>query len=406
MAPSKLLGSSLSLSTARRITLVAQQFGSGKAAPRTVNRVGDVARLLGAIQIDSVNVLVRSHFLPLFSRFGAYDTALLERAAYDAKSRCLCEYWGHEASLLPIESFPLFRWRMDRARNGEGIWGGLRRYATEHREAVDAIRDEIRERGALGAGDLTAAEKSRGGWWGWSQGKEILEWLFWSGEVTTGGRRNFERLYDLTERVIPAAILNAPALSKEEQQRELIAISAKALGVATEKDLRDYFRLPVADAAARVRELVDAGVLTPVAVEGWKQQGYLHREAKTPRSVDAIALLSPFDSLIWERQRTERLFDFHFRLEIYTPLHKRVHGYYVLPFLMNERILARVDLKSDRANSRLLVKGGSTEAGVKPAAIVAALATQLQQLAEWLGLEKFAVTTRRGELMKLLKQQR
>ena len=403
MTPKKLQGTSLSLLEARRIALAAQQFGSGKASPKTVTRIGDIARRLGAIQIDSVNVLVRSHFLPVFSRFGAYDATLLERAAYEPKSRCLCEYWGHEASLLPIESFPLFGWRMERARRGEGIWKGLRRYATEHGKEVDAIRREIRDRGPLGAGDLTGADKSRGGWWGWSDGKQILEWLFWSGELTTSGRRNFERLYDLTERVIPAAILGAPASSKEDQQRELMTISARALGVATLKDLRDYFRLPVADAAARLSELVDAGVLTPVAVDGWKQQGYLHRDVRVPRAVAATALLSPFDSLIWERQRTERLFDFHFRLEIYTPQHKRVHGYYVLPLLMNERIVARVDLKSDRADSRLLVKGGSVEAGIEAKAVAGELATQLQRLAEWLGLEKFAVTTRRGDLMKLLK---
>jgi len=406
MSPKSPAGSSLSLREARRIALVAQQFGGGKASPKTVKRIGDIARRLGAIQIDSVNVLVRSHFLPVFSRFGAYDATLLERSAYEAKSRCLFEYWGHEASLLPIESFPLFAWRMELARRGEGMWGRLRRYATEHREAVNAVREEIRERGALGAGDLTAAEKSRGGWWGWSQSKEILEWLFWTGEVTTGGRRHFERLYDLTERVIPAGILGAPALSKEAQQRELMTISAQALGVATVKDLRDYFRLPVADAAARVHELVDAGVLVPVAVEGWKQPAYLHRDARVPRAVDAAALLSPFDSLIWERQRTERLFDFHFRLEIYTPLHKRVHGYYVLPFLMNERIVARVDLKSDRGAGRLLVKGGSVEEGVAPPSVAGPLAMHLQRLAEWLGLEKFAVTTRRGELMKLLQRRK
>jgi uncharacterized protein YcaQ len=404
MTPKSFAGASLSLPEARRIALAAQQFGTGKSSPKTVTRIGDIARRLGAIQIDSVNVLVRSHFLPLFSRFGAYDTAVLERAAYEAKSRCLCEYWGHEASLLPIESFPLFEWRMERARRGEGIWRHLRQYATEHREVVDGVRAEIRARGPLGAGDLTSAEKSKGGWWGWSNTKEILEWLFWSGELTTGGRRNFERLYDLTERVIPAEILNAPALSREEQQRELMIISAKALGVATVKDLRDYFRLPVADAAARLNELVEAGVLTPVAVEGWKQQGYLHRDARAPRAVDASALLSPFDSLIWERQRTERLFDFHFRLEIYTPQAKRVHGYYVLPFLMNERIVARVDLKSDRAKRRLLVKGGSAEEGMKASAVAGELAVQLQLLAQWLGLETFTVTSRRGELMKLLKK--
>ncbi len=404
---SRLLGPAVSGAEARRIAIGAQQFGTGKPqrALKSIQSVASAVRKLGVVQIDSVNVLVRSHYLPLFSRYGHYDPKLLERAAYGDRSRVLFEYWGHEASFLPIEHWPLFQWRMEAARRGEGTWGRLRRYATEHREAVDAVRSELRERGALGAGDLAVAERSKGGWWGWSQSKEILEWLFWTGEVTTARRRNFERLYDLSERVIPDTILSAPELSKEEAQRKLLTIAAQAQGVATLRDLRDYFRLPVADAAARLLELVEANVLLPVAVQGWTQQGYLHVDASRPRRVDVAALLSPFDSLIWERQRTERLFDFHFRLEIYTPAHKRVHGYYVLPFLLGDRVVARVDLKSDRANNRLLVKGGSAEEGVDAAAIVEPLAEQLRKLASWLGLEKFAVTTRKGPLMKLLQQQ-
>jgi uncharacterized protein YcaQ len=406
LSRSVLQGAAISIAEARRIAIGAQQFASGKAQHvlKSTQSVASAVRKLGVLQIDSVNALVRSHYLPLFSRYGQYDSQLLDRAAFD--HRLLFEYWGHEASFLPIEHWPLLQWRMQAARRGEGTWGRLRRYATEHKDAVDAVRRELRERGPLGAGDLTAAERAKGGWWGWSQSKEILEWLFWIGEVSTARRRNFERLYDLTERVIPASIFQAPTPSKEESQRALLTIASQALGVATVRDLRDYFRLPVADAAARLRELVDANVLLPVAVEGWAQQGYLHVDAKRPRRVDVAALLSPFDSLIWERQRTERLFDFHFRLEIYTPLHKRVHGYYVLPFLLGDRIVGRVDLKSDRASSRLLVKGGSAEEGVDPAAIVEALAGRLCLLATWLGLEKVAVTTKRGELMKVLKQQR
>jgi uncharacterized protein YcaQ len=362
-------------------------------------------RQLGVVQIDSVNVLVRSHYLPLFSRRGPYDAQLLEQAAYDKRRRGLFEYWGHEASFLPIEHWPLFQWRMERARRGEGTWGRLRRYATEHQDLVAAVRNELHERGPLGAGDLASAERAKGGWWGWSQNKEILEWLFWTGEVTTASRRNFERLYDLTQRVIPADVLSLPIPAKEDAQRQLMAIAARALGVATAGDLRDYFRLSLADATARLHELVEAKVLEPVAVQGWSQQAYLYGAARQPRRVDAPALLSPFDSLIWERQRTQRLFDFHYRLEIYTPSHKRIHGYYVLPLLLGDRLVARVDLKADRANGRLLVKGGSVEAGVDAAAVVESLTKQLQQLAQWLFLEKFAVTSRRGALMKLLKQQ-
>lgn len=397
---------SLSIAEARRIALAAQQFGCSAASPRGVQAIGAMVRKLGVLQIDSVNVLVRSHYLPLFSRLGAYTQDLLDRAAYDERRRVLFEYWGHEASLLPLELYPLLRWRMERARRGEGTWGRLKRYATEHQSLVTAALTQIRERGALGAGELEAAGKSSGGWWGWSQGKEILEWLFWTGEVTTARRRNFERLYDLTERVLPATIVSAPTPSKEAAQRALLTIAARALGVATLRDLRDYFRLPTADAAQRLQELVEEGVLTPVAVAGWKPQAYLSADARCPRSVAASALLSPFDSLIWERQRTERLFNFSYRLEIYTPAHKRQHGYYVLPFLLAEELVARVDLKSDRQRGRLQVRGGSVESGVAAKRVVEPLAAQLQALAEWLGLEKFEVVSRRGELMKLLRQRK
>lgn len=394
---------SLSIAEARRIALAAQQFGSNGASPRGVHGIGAMVRKLGLLQIDSVNVLVRSHYLPIFSRLGSYGHDLLDRAAYDERGRLLFEYWGHEASLLPLELYPLLRWRMERARRGEGTWGRLKRYATEHQSLVTAALTQIRERGALGAGELEAAGKSTGGWWGWSQGKEILEWLFWTGEVTTARRRNFERLYDLTERVLPASILAAPTPSKEEAQRTLMTLAARALGVATIRDLRDYFRLPTQDATARLHELVEEGVLQPVGVEGWKQQAYLHSEARLPRRVAAAALLSPFDSLIWERQRTERLFNFVYRLEIYTPAHKRLHGYYVLPFLLGDRLVARVDLKSDRQGNRLQVRGGSVEADAAVKEVVAPLAAQLQSLAHWLGLGGFDVASRRGELMRQLR---
>ncbi len=396
---------SLSIGEARRAAIAAQQFLGGGGAPRSGKAFAEIVRRLGVVQIDSVNVLVRSHYLPVFSRRGHYKSALLERAAYD--ERLLFEYWGHEASLLPVESYPLFRWRMDDARLGVGTWGRLKRYATSHQELVTAVLDQIRERGPLGASELTGAGKSQGSWWGWSQGKEILEWLFWTGTVTTSRRRNFERLYDLTERVIPESVGNVPVPSREQAQRELMLIGARAMGVATARDLRDYFRLPAKDAAVRIGELVEEGKLVPVSVEGWKQQGYLHHEAKIPRATavaDVAALLSPFDSLIWERQRTERLFHFHFRLEIYTPIHKRTHGYYVLPLLLGERIVGRVDLKSERQSGLLQVKGGSVEPGIVPARVVEPLAEQLRKLAQWLGLENYTVTSRKGELMRALRR--
>lgn len=394
---------SLSLDEARCIALAAQQFDAGAKPARTVANIGAMVRKLGVVQIDSVNVLVRSHYLPIFSRLGGYAADLLDRAAYDQRRRELFEYWGHEASLLPLQLQPLFRWRMDQAKRGEGTWGRLKRYATEHQDLVNSALAQIRDRGALGASELESAGKSSGGWWGWSQGKEIMEWLFWTGQVTTARRRNFERLYDLPERVLPAALLSAATPSREDAQRMLMQIGARALGVGTLQDLRDYFRLPAAESGARLNELVEAKVLTPVTVEGWKQTAYLADGARMPRGIEVAALLSPFDSLIWERQRTERLFDFHYRLEIYTPSHKRKHGYYVLPFLLGNRVVGRVDLKSDRARGRLLVKGGSVEPGVKAKSAIAPLRVELLKLAGWLGLEKFEVTTRRGELMKLLR---
>lgn len=395
----------LSISEARRAALAAQQFVSAGGAPRSAKALAEMVRRLGVVQIDSVNVLVRSHYLPVFSRRGAYKSALLERAAYD--ERLLFEYWGHEASLLPVESYPLFRWRMDDARQGVGTWGRLKRYATSHQDLVTAVIEQIRERGPLGASELTDGGKSKGSWWGWSQGKEILEWLFWLGTVTTSRRRNFERIYDLTDRVLPELVQKAPVPSREQAQRELMMIGARAMGVATARDLRDYFRLPAKESVARLAELVEEGKLLPVAVEGWKQQGYLYHEAKIPRASNVsglAALLSPFDSLIWERQRTERLFDFHFRLEIYTPMHKRLHGYYVLPLLLGERIVGRVDLKSERRTGVLQVKGGSIEPGVAVKAVVPALTRELGALAVWLGLERYTVTSRRGELMRALRK--
>lgn len=393
---------SLCIAEARRMILAAQHFLPRVKAPRTAQAVADIVRALGAVQIDSVNVLVRSHYLPLFSRCGAYDRTLLDRAAYEPVARELFEYWGHEASFLPLESYPLFRWRMERARRGEGMWGRLKKFASEHREAVAAVRAQIRERGPLSAGEIIGAKRGAGGWWGWSESKEILEWLFWTGEVTTARRRNFERLYDLTERALPSHLLSRE-IAAEDAQRELTAIAARALGVATVRDLRDYFRIPAEDGLCRVQELVEASTLQPVSVAGWKQPAYRHRDAQCPRKANITALLSPFDSLIWERQRTERVFGFRYRLEIYTPAHKRVHGYYVLPFLCDGRLVGRVDLKSDRERGRLMVRGGSLEPHVNEAAVVEPLREALQALAMWLGLESVAILSRRGSLMRALR---
>jgi uncharacterized protein YcaQ len=393
------MADTLSLKQARRIALAAQGFG--KARPAASVGAGRMLRetdRLGLHQIDSVNVLARAHYLPLFSRLGDYPRGLLDRATW-GKPRRLFEYWAHEASLLPLALHPLLRWRMARADRGEGMWQRLRDFAGPRRGEAMAILNRIRVEGPLAASDLREA-KARPGWWEWSDAKVALEWLFWAGHVTTATRRaSFERVYDLTERAIPADVLALPTPSKEDAQRQLLEIGARALGVATAADLRDYFRLKP-DATPRIAELVAQGVLLPVAVEGWRQPAFVHSEARRPRRIDAAALLVPFDPLIWERSRTERLFGIRYRIEIYTPAAQRVHGYYVLPFLCGDRIAARVDLKADRQAGLLRVQGAFAEPGAPPDA-PERLARELALMARWLGLDGVAVAGR-GDLAPVL----
>jgi uncharacterized protein YcaQ len=345
---------------------------------------------LGAIQIDSVNVLVRSHYLPAFSRLGAYDRALLDRVAY-GRPRRVFEYWGHEASLLPVETFPLMRWRMERSRSGPGVWQSVARVGRERPDLVARVRERIAEHGPMSASDFQSSEERRSrsqGWWGWNDTKRAVEFLFWCGEITPLRRRSsFEREYDVTERVIPREVLEV-RLDDKEAYAQLVEIAARACGIAVESDLRDYFRLPVAAAKRAVAQLVERGRLLPVHVDGWKSQAYLHADARLPRNVDASALLSPFDSLVWNRERVKRIFDFHYRIEIYTPSYKRVHGYYVLPYLLDDALVARVDLKSDRRGGVLLVHAVHYEPRVKRAEVRMRLAEDLQKMARWLGLER------------------
>jgi len=386
----------LSAAQARRMALAAQGFADppgdrepdGWALRRVLDRVG-------LIQIDSVNVLQRAHYLPLFARLGPYPTELLERAAYRAPRR-LFEYWGHEASLLPVATQPLLRWRMDRAAHE--AWGGMRRIQRDRPELVAQVLEDVRAQGPVAASEVAEEEKPArtGPWWDWSDVKRALEWLFWSGQITSARRRGFERLYDLPERVLPRAVVETPTPPVEDAQRELVRIASRAMGVAAEKDLRDYFRLPVAEARERVAELVEAGELWPVEVEGWTVPGYVHPEARLPRSVHARALVGPFDSLVWERPRVERVFGFRYRIEIYVPKPKRVHGYYVLPFLLGDRLVARVDLKADRAAGVLLVQAAHAEEHAPPET-ASELATELERMAGWLGLGGVAVRPR-GDL--------
>ncbi len=381
----------LSTAEARRIALRAQGFGAarpGTAAPGRA--IMGVFERIGLVQIDSVNVIVRSHYLPLFSRLGAYDVKLLERLVWEKRGRKLFEYWGHEASLIPLALHPLFRWRMARAARGEGTWGRVAAIARDKPEFVKAILREVEQRGPLASGDIAEHRTGGGGWWGWSEVKVALEYLFWSGAVTTARRRNFERLYDLPERVFAPAVLAAPTPDEATAKRELLRIAARALGIATRSDLRDYFRLEI-DANARIDELVEHGDLLPVSVEGWKQPAYLACDTIVPRRIDARALLSPFDSLVWERSRDRRVFDFDYRIEIYTPAAKRVHGYYVLPFLYGDRLAARVDAKARRDTSTLEVIAIHYEDAKPAPELREDLRAELTALARWLGLERVKI---------------
>jgi uncharacterized protein YcaQ len=384
----------LSLAEARRIALTAQGFNGlsreGSVGGRQIKKTIDQLALL---QIDSVNVLVRAHYVPIFSRLGAYDVAVFDNI-FAKKPRSYFEYWGHEASLLPIELHPYLRWRMADAYKGKGIWRQLEAYAGEKRPAADALLERIRVEGPLAASDI-AGSKAQKGMWVWSDAKHALEWLFWSGLITSTHRRtNFERVYDLPERVLPLSVLNLPTPDPVDARRLLLARAAQALGVATAGDLRDYFRISSPDAALPMQQLIEEGTVIPARVQGWKQQAYLYKHAIAGRKIEGSALLSPFDPLIWHRSRTERLFNFYYRLEIYTPVDKRQHGYYVLPFLMNGSIVARVDLKADRKKSLLVVLHIHRESNA-PKDTMERLKEELMLTAKWLGLLNVAFSSRR-----------
>ncbi len=392
----------ISLAHARALAITAQQLGP-RPARVTQADLRALAETLGVIQIDSVNVLSRSHYLPAFSRLGPYDRDSLDALAYEAP-RALFEYWGHEASLLPVALHPLLRFRMEDA--AQEAWGRMRRIAKSRKAFVADVLAVVRDQGPIAASDIEVAEankkKAKGGWWSWSDTKTAIEFLFWSGQVTSAKRRTFERLYDLPERVLPRAIIAAPTPSRAEAHRALIERSARAMAIGTEADLRDYYRLGVAPARAAIAELVEAGTLIAEQVEGWTKPAYRHRAA-VARPIDPQrgALLSPFDNLIWMRDRTDRLFGMRFRLEIYTPAAKRVHGYYVLPFLLGDQLVARVDLKADRKSSTLLVHASHGEKGIAKSAVAIALAAELRLLASWLGLTQVSIA-KAGDLSTAL----
>jgi uncharacterized protein YcaQ len=377
---------SLSPAEARRIALAAQGFvRQGRERQAGWGKLNRALSQMHLLQLDSVNVVVRSHYLPLFARVGAYD-----RAAFDARTegrrRATFEAWAHVASLLPLDLHPLVRWRHDRARAGSGIYPGMDRFAAEEGSYLARVLDHVRRHGPVATADVPDGGKAAGGWWGWSRGKLAVECLFDRGLLTTARRDGFDRIYDLPERVIPSDVLARPTPSEADAFRILTGMAGQALGVATAFDLRDYFRLPVDGAKRALDEAVEDGVLLPVTVRGWDRPAFLHRDAQLPRRAGGVALLSPFDPLVWDRDRTERIFGFRYRIEIYTPEAKRQYGYYVLPFLMGQDIVARVCLKADRAAGVLRANAAHLEPGRDAGAVAAAMSGELARMARWLGL--------------------
>ncbi|RSM83958.1 winged helix-turn-helix domain-containing protein [Kibdelosporangium aridum] len=395
---------------ARRTALAAQGFTDPR--PTTVPSRRHLLKVLSRvqlIQLDSVNVAVRAHYMPLFSRLGAYPMDLIDDAAWShsaRKPRLLVEKWAHEASLIPVEDWPLLH-----LGKRPGWWRHYEKAVNRSPGLVQEVLAAVKELGPIGAGTLERAivgegeKRQKGTWWERSDVKHICEYLFGLGELTTGTRRSFERLYDLTERVVPPDVLNRQ-VPPEEAARELVERSARALGVATEPELRDYYRLAPDANRQAVLSLVADGVLEPVEVAGWKRKAFKHVDAKTPRQVKGRALLCPFDPLIWERDRTERIFGFRYRIEIYVPEPKREYGYYVFPFLLDGELVARVDLKADRAAGLLRVPGAFAESGVDKARVLLELSAELKLMAEWLGLSGVAVGKKgdlAGPLAKLVK---
>ena len=379
----------LTIVEARSLALAAQGFDKprSKSKSSTADAV-EVIKKLGVIQIDSVNVLVRSQELPLFTRLGDHDRNAINKATAQSK---IFEYWGHEAAILPVEIQPLFRWKMNAARTGKIKHWGLTSFYADNKAFVKRILKHVETNGPVTARELSTRTQKKGAdkktWWDWDEAKTALEYLFLTGQLMSCGRgSDFARIYDITERVLPAKIVNTPTPTENEARKQLLVRAAKAQGVATLTDLADYYRQKTAVIKPLVNELVEQGELREVTVDTWVEKAFVHRSAKPPKKIYATALLSPFDSLVWCRPRNERLFDFHYRIEIYTPKEKRKFGYYVLPFMMNGELVGRVDLKADRANSKLLVQSVHTEKGIKRASINGALTDELRALANWLQL--------------------
>ena len=396
----------LSRAQARRVALAAQGFRDPRHTTPTMRTFDRTLARTGVLQIDSVNVLQRAHYMPLYSRMGPYDTDLLRRAATEPPRR-IVEYWAHAAAYMPVDLWPHMQHRMNGYRTRGHEWAAIRHQA----DLARSVLAEVRERGQVTARDLDRVvggqPRAKLHWgWNWSETKKALEYLLACGDVAVAGRNAaFERVYDIPERVIPAAVLDQPTPSLDDTCRELVRRAAKSHGVGTAHCLRDYYRMhhdrvQLEQVRPAIADLVDAGELVPVRVEGWDRPAYLHRDAALPRTVSARALLSPFDPVVWERARTEHLFGFHYRIEIYVPEPRRVFGYYVLPFLLGDAMVARVDLKADRKRSVLLVPGAFAEPDA-PTETAFELAAELRDLARWLDLDTVAVGGR-GDLAPAL----
>ena len=374
---------SLSIADARALALAAQGFDTARPKTKATQRhVDALISRLGVIQIDSVNVLVRSQELPLFSRLGNHNRNAIPKATEQQK---LFEYWGHEAAHLPVEIHPLFRWKMEAARLGKAKHWGLTSFYDDNKAFVKRMLKHVEKNGPTTSRELSTRTEKKGTWWDWDEAKVALEYLFLTGQLMSRGRgTDFARIYDTPERVLPEDVLSTPTPSEHDARKQLLVRSAIAQGVATASDLADYYRQKPATVKPLITELVEEGELRVVAVDGWTEKAFVHHRAKLPKQLHATALLSPFDSLVWCRPRNERLFNFHYRIEIYTPKEKRKFGYYVLPFMMDGEMVGRVDLKADRSNSKLLVHSVHTEKGVKRSTINDALNNELRTMASWL----------------------
>jgi len=388
----------LTVAQARRLALAAQGFAeprpTGKIDLRHLRRVVD---RVGLVQLDSVNVVARAHFLPFFARLGNYPMALADRLGWGTGE--MVEYWAHEAALIPVEDWPLFRYRMET----DARWSSMRRWQEKNRDAVEQVLNEVRAKGPIRPGDLDSHTASRGPWWDWSDAKVALEGLFFTGQLTVAKRVNFSRHYDFPERVLPAEVVRA-RIEPDEARRQLLKKALKHHGIGTIRDIADYYRMGLQSSAVILADMAAAGEIEKVEVADWKGPVYMSPGARLPRAITGVAVLCPFDPVIWCRPRTERLFNFHYRIEIYTPPPKRVFGYYVFAILLDGELVGRIDLKGDRQAGVLRIRGSYVEEGQDPTRVAGPLANEMKTMATWLGLKDVAVE-QKGNLALALRKQ-